>query len=376
MRSEIGAFMQEKRAPDYALMLAIAILLGIGLVMVYSSSVVKAQDQFRDGFFYLKRQGLWILVGIPVMLAAMYLPYPVLQRWAKPFFIVSLVLLAVVLIPGVGMTVKGARRWIGYGGLQFQPSELMKIALVVFMGDLLTRREKRLGRFLKGFLPPVTIIGLVFGLIMLEPDMGTALATGGTAVVMLFAAGASVWHLGGLVLAGVPALIALIIFEPYRMARLTSFLDPFKDPQDTGYHIIQALYALGSGGLFGLGLGRSRQKFWYLPEQHTDFIFSILAEELGFIGAGTVILLFFFVAWRGYRIAVQAPDRFSSLLAVGVTTLIILQACINIGVNTSSMPITGITLPFISYGGSSLLFTMAGAGILLGISRHAAGPGR
>jgi cell division protein FtsW len=224
--------------------------------------------------------------------------------------------------------------------------------------------------FLKGLVPQLGMMLLIFGLILKEPDIGTALAIAGTVFVMLYAAGAKVSHLGSLGLAGVAGIVVAILFEPYRLKRLIAFSNPWADPLDSGYHIIQSLYALGSGGLFGVGLGRSREKFLYLPEPHTDFIFAILGEELGFIGTITVLALFFLFAWRGYKVAMAAPDIFGSMLAAGLTTMIIMQALMNIAVVTASMPVTGIPLPFISFGGSALIFTLAGVGILLNISRQ------
>lgn len=356
--------------PDYPLFIVVIALLLIGMVMVYSASVAKAEASYGDAFYYLKRQFFWSLLGLGALWVTMQIDYSRWQQWAKPFFWVTLVLLILVLVPGLGREVNGARRWLGAGPLQFQPAEFMKSAFVIYLAYFLTEHKELVTNFKRGFLPPLLWLGLIFGLIMLQPDLGTGLAIGGTTLVLLFAGGASLWHLGGLVASGVPALLLLIWLEPYRARRLTAFLDPFADPQGAGYQIIQSLYALGSGGLFGLGLGRSRQKFWYLPEQHTDFIFAILGEELGFIGGSLVLVLYFFFIWRGLRIAMGAPDRFSGLLAVGLTGMIGVQVLINVGMVTSSMPITGIPLPFLSYGGSSLVPTLAAVGILLGISRY------
>jgi len=337
--------------------------------MVFSSSAVVAYARYQDSYYFLKKQLLWGLLGLITMFVTMQLNYRGWRKWSKPFFFCSLILLALVLVPGVGTVINGARRWISVG-IQFQPSEICKLAIVLFMADWLSKKPEKIRLFWKGLFPPLFVLGMVFVLIMGEPDMGTALVICGTVGLMLFAAGAKWSHLGLLVSGAVPLLMYLIKSEPYRAKRLFAFLDPWKDPLDTGFHIIQSLFALGSGGLFGLGLGRSRQKFFYLPENHTDFIFAILGEELGFIGAATVLCLFFLFAWRGYRTAVVAPDMFGSLLAVGLTSLITLQALINIGVVTSSIPVTGITLPFISFGGTSLVFTLAGVGILLNISKH------
>jgi cell division protein FtsW len=289
--------------------------------------------------------------------------------------LVVVALLVLVVIPGIGIYRLGARRWLGAGPLQFQPSEFAKFAFIIFMADYLERNQREISSFWRGLLPALMVLGLFFALIMLEPDLGTSLTLAGTGALMLFAAGAELSHLGGLGLVGAVGVFILARIDPERWSRITTFLDPWnpKISQDAGYQIIQALLAFGSGGLFGVGLGRSRQKFFYLPERHTDMIFAILGEELGLIGSCLVLVLFFAFAWRGYRIAVQAPDRFTSLLAAGVTSLITLQAAMNIAVVTASIPSTGIPLPFLSYGGSSLLITLSGVGILLGVSRYSRG---
>lgn len=362
----------EQRQPDYVLVGVVLLLLGIGLVMVFSSSSVVAGERHDDPFYFLKRQAIFAALGLVGMAIASKVPYTVWRRWAGPIFILNLVLLVLVIIPGVGTTAADgeARRWLELGPLSFQPSEFAKLATIVFLARWLAdNRQPPLTSFKSGLLPKLAVLVLVFGLIMMEPDLGTALAIGGTFIVVLIVAGARLWHLSLLALPAVAAVAILIREAPYRMRRITSFLDPFADPQDSGFHIIQSLYALGTGGPFGVGLGNSRQKFFYLPELHTDFIFAILGEELGLLGGAVVILLFMLLAWRGFMIAATAPDGFACLLAAGLTAMIIVQAVINIGVVTSSMPITGLPLPFVSYGGTSLLFSLTGVGILLNISR-------
>lgn len=358
------------KAVDSGLLFAVLTLLGIGLVMVYSSSSVKAERIYEDGFYFIKRQALWAVIGVMVMIFFSNIPYWNWKRWATPMFWINVGLLVLVLVPGVSQEINGARRWIGFGPLSFQPSEPMKIAFVVYLAAVLAEAPERVRHFWRGLMPHLALLGLIFGLIMLEPDLGTALSISATVVLMLFAAGMRFAHMVGLGTAALPLVGLLIYIEPYRLRRLLSFVDPFADPQGSGYHIIQALYALGSGALFGAGLGRSRQKYFYLPEQHTDFIFAILGEELGFIGGAVVILLFVLFAWRGFMVAATAPDGFGALLAVGLTAMIVIQAAINIGVVTSSLPITGIPLPFLSYGGTSLVFTLAGLGVLLNVSRY------
>jgi len=281
----------------------------------------------------------------------------------------AVLLLVLVVIPGIGIVSHGSRRWLGFGPWQFQPSEAAKLALVVFLSWYFSEDRRRARDFLRGIIPFLGLLGLVCGLVMLQPDLGTAVALAGTGFALLFLAGCPLSRLLALGVAAVPVLAALIFSSDYRRQRFLSFLDPWKDPLGSGYHIIQGLYALGSGGLFGVGFTQSRQKFFYLPERHTDFIFAILGEELGFVGALFLLLLFALFAWRGYRVALTAPDAFGALLAAGVTTMIVLQVIVNVGVVTSTLPITGITLPFVSFGGSSLVFSLAGVGLLLNVSR-------
>lgn len=358
-----------QKAVDLVIFFVVILLLSLGTVMVFSASSVKAELQFGDAYYYLKRQFLWALLGIGAMVVLQKFDYWHWKRLAQPIFFISILLLALVLFEGVGEVAHGSRRWIGVGPLSFQPSEAAKLAAVIFFAHSFSEGREKISRFFQGIVPNLAWLGLIFGLILLQPDLGTAIAIGGTFFVLLFVSGVRLSHLIFVGLTSLPAVTWMIFSEEYRRRRFLAFLNPQEDPLGSGYHIIQSLYALGSGGLFGLGLGRSRQKLFYLPEQHTDFIFSILGEELGFIGALTLIALFFLFAWRGYRIAVTAPDTFSSLLAAGVTTMIILQTIINLGVVTSTLPITGIPLPMISYGGSSLLFTLSGIGILLNISK-------
>ena len=355
---------------DFILFFSVIALLSFGVIMVYSSSAVSAYVNFNDSYYFFKRQIIWVTLGIIAMLFTLSIDYHVWRKLAVPILIVTLVLLILVLIPGLGKVVNGARRWLGFGSLYLQPSEIAKLSMVLFCSASLARHQEKITSFVKGLVPQLLILLLVFGLILKEPDLGTAMAIGGTIFVLLFTAGAKISHLTSLGVIGVVGIIAAIILEPYRLKRLLAFSNPWADPLDTGYHIIQSLYALGSGGLFGVGLGRSREKFLYLPEPHTDFIFAILGEELGFIGTITVILLFFLFAWRGFKVAISAPDIYGSILAAGLTTMIVMQALMNIAVVTASMPVTGIPLPFISFGGSALIFTLAGVGILLNISRY------
>lgn len=363
--------MGEKRTVDVVIVGVVMALLSLGVVMVYSASSVALIAESQDAFYYLKYQALWAAVGLSGMYVASRVDYRHLERWANLLFVVNLILLVLVLVPGIGRVSHGARRWIGLGPLGVNPAEIMKFSFVLFLARYMSRRGEGMRRFWTGLLPPLVAVAAVFGLILLEPDLGTAVSLAGCVVIMIFAGGAKIGHLLGLGFVALPAFLWAVLGEEYRRRRLLAFVNPWADPQGSGYQIIQALYALGSGGLFGLGLGGSRQKFFYLPARHTDFIFAIIAEELGFLGAATVVALFAAFAWRGYRVAVRAPDTFGSLVAAGMTSMIGLQAVINIGVIVSLFPITGIPLPLISYGGSSLVFSLVGIGVLLSVSRAA-----
>lgn len=356
---------------DPVLLGVILILLLIGIIMTYSSSAVKGYLYYEDPYHYFKADLLWVALGLAAMGVAVMIDIAFLHKWAKPILYAALFLLILVKIPGIGRTVNGATRWIGLGPMSIQPSEVAKLAMVLIMARFLTVNPYQIKSFWKGIIPSLALLGVVCALIMLQPDLGTTLVIAATVFFMLLAAGARMWHMAGLGLAGLAMVVAAIAAAPYRMRRIFAFLDPWADPSGKGYQTIQSLLALGPGGLFGLGLGQSRQKFLYLPENHTDFIFAMVGEELGFVGASLVVLLFFLFIWRGFRAAMLAPEPFLGLMAVGLTSLIGIQAMINMGVVSGVLPVTGITLPFLSYGGTSLLFTMIGAGLLLNISAAA-----
>ncbi|MFO1445808.1 stage V sporulation protein E [Bacillus sp. Bva_UNVM-123] len=363
--------MQTKRTtPDFILIIVTLTLLAVGLTMVYSASAIWAEYKFNDSFFFAKRQMLFAVVGIVAMFFIMNIDYWTWRTWAKIIIIVCFVLLILVLIPGIGNVRNGSRSWIGVGAFSIQPSEFMKLAMIAFLAKFLSERQKQITSFKKGLVPALGIVFLAFGLIMIQPDLGTGTVMVGTAIVMIFIAGARISHFVGLGLIGLLGFVGLVLSAPYRIQRITSFLDPWEDPLGSGFQIIQSLYAIGPGGLLGLGLGQSRQKFFYLPEPQTDFIFAILSEELGFIGGSFVILLFALLLWRGIRIALGASDLYGSFLAVGIVAMVAIQVMINIGVVIGLMPVTGITLPFLSYGGSSLTLMLMAIGVLLNISRY------
>lgn len=359
-----------RSAPDMWMIISIVLILAIGLVMVYSASAVLAFHEFGDKFYYVKRQMLFAALGIGAMIVTMNADYWIWRKWAKLGLLVCFGLLLIVLIPGIGVVRGGARSWLGISSFGIQPSEFMKLAMVIFLAKLLGEKQQAVTQFTKGLLPPLGILGLAFGLIMMQPDLGTGAVMIGASLLVIYTAGARMAHLGSLALVGVAGLVGLILAAPYRLQRITAFLDPWADPLGAGYQSIQSLYAIGPGGLVGLGLGMSRQKFNYLPEPQTDFIFSILSEELGFIGGAAIITLFAILLWRGMRTAIAAPDTFGSLLAVGIIGIVAVQVFINIGVVIGMLPVTGITLPLVSYGGSSLTLLLTALGILLNISRY------
>ncbi|WP_442603771.1 stage V sporulation protein E [Paenibacillus sp. KN14-4R] len=359
-----------RSAPDFWIIITTLLILVIGVIMVYSASAVLAFHQYGDWYFYLKRQLLFAVLGVVAMFITMNTDYWLWKKYAKIILLLCFALLVIVLIPGIGVIRGGARSWIGIGSFGIQPSEFAKMGIIIFLAKWLSEEQSRITEFTKGLLPPLGLVGLAFGLIMLQPDLGTGVVLVGTAVLMIFIVGARLRHLSYFAIAGVMGFIGLIIAAPYRLDRIVAFMDPWKYPLDEGYQIIQSLLAIGPGGLVGLGLGMSRQKYSYLPEPQTDFIFSIISEELGFIGGSFVLLLFMILVWRGMRVAITAPDTFGSLLAVGIVGMVAVQVIINIGVVIGMFPVTGITLPFISAGGSSLTLMLTSLGVLLNISRY------
>ncbi len=353
---------------DFTLMVTVLLLVVIGIIMVFSSSAYYSLSNFHDRFYFLKRNLIWALIGTVAMFFTMNFDYRRYKKLAFPALVTSIILLILVLTP-LGLTINGAKRWIYIGGITIMPGEVSKICAIIFVANSLARKKQNLGSFIKGVVPYLLIIAMYFGLIILQPNLSTAGTIALIIMAMLFVAGMKWSHLFFLGSGGIGLLVVMIIMEPYRMKRITGFIDPFKDPQNTGYQVIQSLYALGSGGLFGVGLGQSVQNKLYIPEPQNDFIFATIGEELGFIGCMAIMLLFLFLIWRGIRVAINAPDLFACLLASGITAMIAIQVMINIAVATSSMPVTGVPLPFISFGGNSLAIFMAATGILLNISR-------
>jgi cell division protein FtsW len=348
-------------------------LLMAGMLAVYSASFAVGYHEFGDTNYYVARQAVFALVGVGAMVFFMRMDYRHLRRLSVPMLGIALIGLLAVLIPGIGSERNGASRWLEAGPVSIQPSEFAKLAVVVYISAWLASRGTQISRFTLGFVPFVLILGIVGGLIVAEPDMGTTIIIVLTASTLFFVAGAPLTHLG--LLLGVGASISYVVINQrdYQLDRLVSFVDPGSDPQGVGFQIIQLLVALGSGGPLGIGWSESRQKFFYVPGAHTDGVFAILGEELGFVGLMFILGLFGFFIYRALRVALRTPDRFGMLLAIGIISWIAFQAMINIGGITRTIPLTGVPLPFMSYGGSALITTMAAVGILLSVSRYSGG---
>lgn len=361
-----------QKSMTQTLLLCIPIaLIGLGIIMIYSSSSLCAAQKYQDSAYFLKKQLLFGLCGIAGMLTMMRMPYTKLRRWAYPLWLGSLALLGLVLVPGVGVKAGGAVRWLHAGPLSFQPAELAKLAVIVMLAYSFSKKEpERMKTFSLGVLPHLLLTLPVCGLIVLQPDFGTAAMLGALVFVMLLVAGIRRRYIAGLGMIGVAAVVLLVAQRGYRMERFLTFLDPWKDPTGSGFQIVQSFLAFGSGGLTGTGLGKGYQKLFYLPEPHTDFILSVIAEELGFVGVITVILLFAVLIACGIRIALRSYDPFGCYLALGIVVLIGLQTIMNMGVVTGLLPTKGMPLPFVSYGGTALLVNQACVGILLSISGH------
>jgi len=347
----------------------VSALVVVGLVMVLSASSVQALRDFGSSWVVFQRQAMWVLIGAVALLLAVRTDYRTWRRPAVPFMLIALGLLVVVLVPGLGVSVRGSSRWIGTGQFRIQPSEFAKLAILLFTADLLARRGAK-GDVRTALRPVLLVLGLAAFLVMGQPDMGTTLVLGCIVMALLFVGGVELRTLGGVVGVAAGGALLLGLVEGYRRARLFSFLNPWKDAGNTGYQIVQSLVGLASGHWTGLGLGASRSKWGFLPNAYTDFIFAIIGEELGLIGALLVIGLFVGFAILGVRTALKAPDRFGALLAAGITAWVVGQALINIGAVIGVLPVTGVPLPFISFGGSSLVITMGAAGILLNIARQ------
>lgn len=354
---------------DYALFISVLLISTFGIIMIYSASYVWAEYKFQDPFKFVKNQGIFFLLGIFFMIMISKIPFSFFKKHCKKFFLFCIVLLIAVLIPGIGTVRNGSRSWFGIGSFGIQPSEFTKLAMILFTANYLTKHEKEMKKFKKGILPILGLTLFIFFLIMLQPDFGTGVILVMAIMGMLFVGGVPISFFLKLGTIGVIGIVGLILAAPYRLTRILSFLNPWKDPLGSGFQIIQSLYAIGPGGLFGYGFLNSRQKHFYLPEPQTDFIFSIISEEFGFMGILIVASLFLFIIYRGFIIARNSSELFPKYVAFGITFQIAFQAILNLMVVVGLIPVTGVTLPFLSYGGSSLLITLCGIGILLNISR-------
>jgi cell division protein FtsW len=362
--------MRDGLAVDKWMLLAVAGLLALGMTMVLSTSYLHSQERYGDGTYFFRKQLIAMGAGVIALIACSMTPVALYRRFAYPLLALSFILLVIVLMPGIGVSRGGARRWLMFPGFAFQPSELAKLSIVLYLAHSMAKKEQLIRTFSVGVLPHLIVSGAFAGLLLLEPDFGTALILTMLLYFMLFMGGVRVSHLLGTALLALPALAYVMMTAEYRLRRLMSFLDPWSDPAGSGFHVIQSLIAFGSGQLFGRGLGESRQKLLYLPEAHTDFVYSVIGEELGLFGALVVLGLFGVIIVRGLRLTTRIEEPFDQYLAFGLTVLIGLQALIHMGVVMGLMPTKGLVLPFISYGGSAMMINLMEAGILLGLSRR------
>lgn len=352
------------------LFLVTMILIVFGIIMIYSSSSIWAEYKFNDAFKYVKNQALFAFAGTFLMIIISKIDYKFYYNKASQIFLISIILLVLVLIPGIGSVRNGSRSWFGIGSFGVQPSEFAKLSLIILASKYLTKSNKFVKDIKKGVIPILALLFLVFGLIMLQPDFGTGMIIVVSILSLLYIAGVNIKFFIGLGLLGVIGITFLILIAPYRMDRITSFVDPWNDPLGTGFQIIQSLYAIGPGGLLGMGFLKSRQKQFYLPEPQTDFIFSIISEEFGVLGVVIVTSLFVSILYLGIKIALNSKDNFAKYLAFGLLFQMLIQAVMNLAVVIGLIPVTGVTLPFLSYGGSSLLISMVSIGIILSIARY------
>lgn len=359
--------------PDMTLFIAIVILVSLGSVMVYTASAVLAAERFGSDTFFLERHLVRALIGLVLMVMVMQIDYRFWRRFSRPLLLIGFGMLILALFPGVGgraAEITGAHRWIKISSYTIQPVDVVKLVMILWLADSIDRKRGVMRDFMHGFAPHVVVLLGAFALIVVQPAFGSAFSLLTIALVVLFVGGVKFFHIFALGLSAIPVLVMLVIHSPYRLIRLMSFLNPESDPLGASYHVRQSLIGLGSGGILGVGLGHSVQKLLYLPEPHTDFIYTIIGEEFGFVGTVGILLLYLLIAWRGYVIAQKAPDFFGTLVAIGLTAMVFFGALINVAVVTGSIPATGLPLPLVSFGGSSIIFTLLGLGVLLNISQH------
>ncbi len=353
---------------DRILVFAILMLLGIGITMIYSASSIYAAKKYANQYYFLQNQLVCILGGLALMFITAKLNFNIYRKLAYPMLILVIISLGLIFVPGIGMRANGAQRWIRIGMLRLQPAEFAKIAIIFYLAHSLTKKSENIKSFSIGFLPHIIITGIVLAMVVIQPDLGSVVIIGAILFTLLFTAGVNKLYLFASLLAASPVIYYLIINFDYGVKRILTFLNPWQDPTGAGFQIIQSFLALGSGGLFGLGLGDGKQKLFYLPAPHTDFILSVIGEELGFIGVSFILFLFFIVVYRGFKISLEAENMFGCLLALGLTLLIGMQAVINAGVVMGLLPTKGLVLPFISYGRSAVIVSLFAMGVLLNIS--------
>ncbi|MCL2669153.1 MAG: putative lipid II flippase FtsW [Syntrophaceae bacterium] len=358
------------KKPDLILLLVTLALVTVGTVMIYSSSSILATERYQDGQYFLKKQIVFLALGLLLMILMTRIPYYLLRKLAWPGIAVSVLLLGAIWIPNVGVRAGGAVRWLSLGVFSFQVSEVVKIALILFLAHFLTQRADYIKEIRKGILIPLLVTVLLAGMIVIQPDFGAMAILVIIALLMIYMAGGRIVHLAGLAALSLPVAIWMLVHKSYRLARVMTFLDPWQDPSHSGFQIVQSLIAFGSGGPFGVGIGDGLQKLFYLPEPHTDFILSVIAEEGGFVAVALVLLFYIVLIIRGFQISVKAPELFGNLLAAGLTAMLALGAFINIAGVMGLIPLKGLALPFLSYGGTSLVMSLVAVGILLNISAY------
>lgn len=359
--------MIKSREIDKLLIVTTLLLFAAGVVMIWSTTYIMAMKRYGSEYFFVKRH-LWSgLLALAMFIVSMRIPYGAYKKFVYPLLIISGIMLILVLIPGIGHTVGGARRWLKIGSFTFQPSEFAKLSVIIYLAYSLSKKKEKIKTFSIGFLPHIIIAGIIMLLMLMETDLGTTMSLGAITLIMMFVAGVRIRHILSIFIIALPFIYIIVTKKVYMMNRILVFLDPWKDPSGAGFQIIQSFLAFGAGGIWGAGLGEGRQKLFYMPEAHTDFIFSVIGEELGLIGVGLIIFLYLMFLISGIRISLRAPDLYGTYLAIGLTLLISLQAVVNMAVVMGLLPTKGLTLPFISYGGTSLLVNMIGVGMLLNI---------
>lgn len=361
----------KKARYDFTILIVTIVLCAFGLVMIFSASFYYAQQEYGDGLFFVKKQLIGFAVGVPLMIVAANFDYKRLERFKFILLLASIILLSLVLIPGIGQNINGARRWFNVLGTSIQPSEIAKFAMILYFSSFIARRQPLIKSFTQGTIPMLIVIGIVCGLIYFQPNFSVLILLALLGFIMMFAGGGNLLQLLMLAGTGIGVGAYLLTRESYRAGRLEVYQDPWAYYRDGGYQLVQSLYAIGSGGVFGTGLGSSTQKYLFLPYSESDFIFAIIAEELGLVGAVALLIVYFVLIFRGIRVAMHCQDLFGSMMATGITTIIALQVMINVAVVTVSIPPTGVPLPFISSGSSSLVILLGAIGVLLNISRSA-----